>query len=952
MSILTDPGCQNNVAAEPAELPEAADIQSIVQALRQTPLHENHLADLRASGLDDDTIRTAGLCSAPAAATGLLGFHDTPALVIPYVGHPGYVRIKPDVPRVDAHGRAIKYETPRGGRNHLYIPSRTRQRLIGIGPRAATIIITEGEKKALKADQEGFAVISVPGVWGWRSVDALRELAEIDWEGRRAVIAFDSDVTRKPDVKAAIAALVEHLKKLKAEVRVVVLPDIDGHEKTGLDDYLVASGCEGLRALLDNAGDWFATLLAMLECGLEPEPLEAAVRPLNELIGEAGAVSQEELVRRLRNRLKELGYTPPPVAELKRHCRDAQRQRRNQPAAGQRAANEPEIRFMAEGPDGAYRDHPEKQGLYDYSREQPVQLTNFSMFIDHEVQVHDDLQPHKRFSGRIELQGRPHPFAIDAADYANNGKLTAAIYEAAGSKIEIHCKPEVLRTAISAVSVPDIRRIGTNFGWNAEKTAYLVPGGQITATGFHDAEDNDMQVDLSDQEFAKRLKMKPLTTEQLVAVKRHVVDDLLQLCPDRKVGYSLIAAVALSVLYRFTSGMNKPLIWVSGLSGSGKSHSAKLVQNFFGEFPIAGEKGVMSWGSTPKRIQHEGYYFRDAMYVVDDYKPEHCKPGEATWVLQGYADAAARSRLRRDATAAESREIRGLLLCTGEDVPDHSASATARIIKIPYPKAEIDLVRGRRCQQQCQHYSGLMADFIRHLLANDRPAAFVARVAALQDQFCQAAKGHENIVRVAGNFALLAAAFEEMAEYLKDVWPGADDAKRAFIEQHIPALRGATLNDVHEQKASCVFLSTLGMLVKQGSVLIRGLQVEGATPTTAKPIGKRVLQARACPAATAPASGGRVGAPREPQQEPVLEIWTTAAFAEVQQSLRQQARPPIAVTLPALLQQLREDGVLLDAEGNVIPPESDDDATKQVKIGKLNRNGFRIKEAELMRGWD
>ena len=360
----------------------------------------------------------------------------------------------------------------------------------------------------------------------------------------------------------------------------------------------------------------------------------------------------------------------------------------------------------------------------------------------------------------------------------------------------------------------------------------------------------------------------------------------------------------------------------------------------------------MSWGSTPKRIQHEGYYFRDTMYVVDDYKPEHCKPGEATWVLQGYADAAARSRLRRDATAAESREIRGLLLCTGEDVPDHSASATARIIKIPYPKAEIDLVRGRRCQQQCQHYSGLMADFIRHLLANDRPAAFVARVAALQDQFCQAAKGHENIVRVAGNFALLAAAFEEMAEYLKDVWPGADDAKRAFVEQHIPALRGATLNDVHEQKASCVFLSTLGMLVKQGSVLIRGLQVEGATPTTATPIGKRVLQARACPAATAPASGGRVGAPREPQQEPVLEIWTTAAFAEVQQSLRQQARPPIAVTLPALLQQLREDGVLLDAEGNVIPPESDDDATKQVKIGKLNRNGFRIKEAELMRGWD
>ena len=177
----------------------------------------------------------------------MLGFHDTPALVIPYTGHPGYVRIKPDVPRIDNNGRAVKYETPRGGRNHLYVPGRTRQRLIGLGQRAETIIITEGEKKALKADQEGFAVISVPGVWGWRSVDALRELAEIDWEGRCAVIVFDSDVTRKPDVKNAIAALVKQLKKLKAEVRVILLPDIEGHEKTGLDDYLVARAARACR---------------------------------------------------------------------------------------------------------------------------------------------------------------------------------------------------------------------------------------------------------------------------------------------------------------------------------------------------------------------------------------------------------------------------------------------------------------------------------------------------------------------------------------------------------------------------------------------------------------------------------------------------------------------------------------------------------------------------------
>jgi hypothetical protein len=35
-----------------------------------------------------------------------------------------------------------------------------------------------------------------------------------------------------------------------------------------------------------------------------------------------------------------------------------------------------------------------------------------------------------------------------------------------------------------------------------------------------------------------------------------------------------------------------------------------------------------------------------------------------------------------------SRPIRGLLVCTGEDVPEHSASAMARSLVIPVPQRE------------------------------------------------------------------------------------------------------------------------------------------------------------------------------------------------------------------------------------------------------------------------
>ena len=220
-------------------------------------------------------------------------------------------------------------------------------------------------------------------------------------------------------------------------------------------------------------------------------------------------------------------------------------------------------------------------------------------------------------------------------------------------------------------------------------------------------------------------------------------------------------------------------------------------------------------------------------YLVDDYKPEHCRPGDATWLLQSYADSAARSRLRSDATAAETREIRGFLVCTGEDVPDHSASATARLIKIPYPVGEKDLERGQRCQRERSNYPGVMADFIRHILANNRGPAFAARVRELQARYYREITGSDNDVRIAGNFAMLAAAFEEIADYLRDVWQGADEAKRVFAERYIPELRQATVADVSDQKASRLFLSTLAGLLQQGAVRINELARQYYSPGNA-----------------------------------------------------------------------------------------------------------------------
>lgn len=131
------------------------------------------------------------------------------------------------------------------------------------------IIITEGEFKAAKACKEGFPTIGLGGVQNWKSrklgLTWLPTLEKISWARRNVYICFDSDYTTNPNVCSALCELSEALHERGAFVHLVSLPDFDGLDKVGLDDFLIQSG--------PSAADMFRDLLA------EAEPL-GLTRPL------------------------------------------------------------------------------------------------------------------------------------------------------------------------------------------------------------------------------------------------------------------------------------------------------------------------------------------------------------------------------------------------------------------------------------------------------------------------------------------------------------------------------------------------------------------------------------------------------------------------------------------------------------------------------------------------
>jgi hypothetical protein len=462
-----------------------------------------------------------------------------------------------------------------------------------------------------------------------------------------------------------------------------------------------------------------------------------------------------------------------------------------------------------------------------------------------------------------------------------------------------------LRNAVAALNPsPARRRLTRDFGWHGDDgKAFLVPGGRITAEGFKPAGPGaELLVDLSDCELAGALSLTPLAPDDLSVVRRHLVEDWLG-SHSRRVTHPLLGSVAAALLYPFAQGVGLYYLWLRGLTGTGKSFQAGLAQHFFGDFGglrgARSDRGrIQSWGSTPNHIQLAGHYFRHAVYVVDDYKPNALSPSRQQQViqlLQAYHEGSGRGRLNADSTFKGTLPIRGLLVSTGEDVPEHSASTLARGIIVDVTREGLDEERGRRCLQWCRRYSGVTADLVRWLIARGYPGEVADRLREMQDRFVNGVSGRPNAIRVAGNLALLAVGFQAAAEYLADVWPQAGDESRRFCEEDLTALRDGMLTGVAQEQDSQVFLKTLAELIQWGRVKIDGHH----------------------PGISQDQRGPTVGKLAQHGPNPGVYLSLQLALGEVQTSLQEQGRPRLSVTEQMLVAQLRGDGMLVEAGKNL-----------------------------------
>lgn len=264
----------SELAPPPPPKPTAKAPRPVIALPVKRELRPWDLDNLRASGLNDDTIAQAQLYTelVPIQIAALLGMRVWPrargsALVIPFffpgASEPHAYRVRPRQPRTNKRGRAVKYEQPQDSPSLVYFPPRARAGGAA-GPlrdMGATLHWTEGEKKALALDQLGHACVGLTGVNLWHDVNLLDETGEwrlhptlvehVQVAGRNHVIVFDADARNNDHVMRAAQQLCGVLLAAGAiSVRLALPPNT---EQKGIDDYYAAHGGEAVRSLLDGA---------------------------------------------------------------------------------------------------------------------------------------------------------------------------------------------------------------------------------------------------------------------------------------------------------------------------------------------------------------------------------------------------------------------------------------------------------------------------------------------------------------------------------------------------------------------------------------------------------------------------------------------------------------------------------------------------------------------------
>lgn len=349
-----------------------------------------------------------------------------------------------------------------------------------------------------------------------------------------------------------------------------------------------------------------------------------------------------------------------------------------------------------------------QDGIFKEGRDGQNQLSNFTARIVKETTVHDG----KRSETTLTIEGQLGETKLKATEVDTKDFPSMSwVSQAWGMKPVIMPIGNVerdLKTAIQMESDPETIDVYTHTGWTRieGKDKYLHAGGAIDETG------NDTSVTVKLPPDLSRYDLTPGTFTDARAAYRASLN--LMNLTKKEITWPILLAT-----YRAAIGSADFAIHISGRTGTFKSEMTSLFQSHYGATMDARHLPA-SWSSTANALECLAYYAKNALMAIDDFVPNgtswqvRALQKTADQIIRGQGNQAGRARLTDMSKMQTTYYPRGIILSTGEDVPE-GHSIRARMLIVELTPGDITADRLRTAQERRLAYPIALAGWVQWL---------------------------------------------------------------------------------------------------------------------------------------------------------------------------------------------------------------------------------------------
>lgn len=425
----------------------------------------------------------------------------------------------------------------------------------------------------------------------------------------------------------------------------------------------------------------------------------------------------------------------------------------------------------------------DESGMSKDAKEGAYQCCNFVAWIDEEHVYHDAGRTTTVLTVRgCMLDGEGEevnlpPVQIDATEMksmtwvSQRWGMRPIIYPQASAERDI-------ATMMQMISQADRKDIYTATGWNKihGKPVYLSGNGAIG--GGEEAKKVSVQLphELSRYELPKP---KPCRDEVMASL------NLVNLGPVHVMWPLLLAT------YRSAIGGADFAMHLAGRTGTFKSEVSSLFQSHFGARMDARHMPA-SWNSTANALEALAHKAKDSIMVIDDFVPVGTSTqvrtlqAKADQIIRAQGNQAGRTRLTDTSNVQSTMFPRGILLSTGEDIPE-GHSVRARMLISELSPGDIPSDRLSQAQSKRESYAAAMADWISWLSKQgDARVEFKVMSAEIRDMNLDI--GHSRTPPIVGD---LTATAMLMAHWMREREYFSDESLNRFTEKAAAAIEEA-----------------------------------------------------------------------------------------------------------------------------------------------------------------